>query len=527
MRLNFEIPAPRGKPPAELEIRPREVKAWLASLATAPCVPAARNLLAHVTTLNRSALDPAERLQILELYAPAARALLDGLAAAYVAAELPLTDRAHGALTLARSLAAELALAHKVAADEQAGRLLGLGARKRLPGLLSSQARYLAAIHVASYESYTPVPEGAWRELHQNFLAAQRKGVEREAADDLHDENVLETYVEALLLSLADPYRLVRGEIDRIIAQVRAFRGTVTITRSRPNTSRDAHFVVPCDTDKPPKPALSASDEKSGPNDQILDAGALVEKLNLRRNAIETGHLSATMKRAVMPGDAALLQKIGGLWGKPPKRAHRRESMEATVAICVGLKACVHFVSVQDDGNAQAEADMIRAGITIPLLHVPEDDSERSIQAREWELVNRSAGGIKIRRKGVAMTQAICVGDVVGIRFPGTKRWMLGMARWITSLPESGIEFGIQFLASSARSTWVCKAGDPDEAPQPALIVSGDDDVAGKAALLTAPPVFSYMRELVVEDRGAAKRIRADMVVESSARFSFFEFVVA
>src|SRR5207237_10497952 len=64
------VPAERNAPPRELEIRPKQVKAWIESLPLAQSVDAARKMSTHLAALNRAKIAPEDRLQILDIYRP-------------------------------------------------------------------------------------------------------------------------------------------------------------------------------------------------------------------------------------------------------------------------------------------------------------------------------------------------------------------------------------------------------------------------------------------------------------------------
>ena len=72
--------------------------------------------------------------------------------------------------------------------------------------------------------------------------------------------------------------------------------------------------------------------------------------------------------------------------------------MDTSVAICVGLKSIAHFISNEKDVDPAAEAELIRSGITIPLGAVPNDAASKEFPVYEWEVVNQSEGGVKVRR---------------------------------------------------------------------------------------------------------------------------------
>ena len=59
--------------------------------------------------------------------------------------------------------------------------------------------------------------------------------------------------------------------------------------------------------------------------------------------------------------------------------------------------------------DPDSEAQAIQQGITIPLIHVPDDDVSKGLPVVEWEVVNQSAGGLKVKRQG-STNQPIAVG---------------------------------------------------------------------------------------------------------------------
>ena len=522
MPLVLNLPAERVAPPKDLEIRPKQVKAWIESLPLAQSLDASRKLCAHLAALNRAKLDVDTRLQILDVYRPIAAVALEELDAIYSKSTLPLGPRAREALVLARDLSAELATGYKIALVERGGKLLGFGSsKKQLPMLISRAMEYLTAGLRASYKSYTPIPSGVWRDLNQLYLHADQEGVAKEIVDAESKATVMDIYCEVLLLSLTDPYRLVQGETDRILAQARAYRGSVTLGRERPATRSGAHFIVPCDIDKPPKPALSANDDAGGPNWRLLDANPIVDKLRAKKQAAETGNVSATMSKAMGPDGLALLARLITLWGDPPKRTQKRNAAESTVAICVGLRAVGHFVSFEPKVDPHAEAEALRKGITMPLMALPTDDASQAIPVFEWDVVNESTGGLKVRRMG-ATQQPIGVGEVVGVKLMNRSRWTIGVARWITMFDEGGMEFGIQFLGTMARPVWVQPTITSAPQAKLGLWLAFGDDSHEADSLLTPPNTYSDLREFELDHEGTVASVRATSLIEKTGRFELF-----
>ena len=516
MPLDLSVPE-RLAPPKDLEIRPKQVKAWIESLPLQQTFVAARTLNAHLGAVNRCRMDGDARLQVLETYRPFATTLLDELDEIYSKSGLPLGARAREALTLARDFATELATGYKIAVVERGGKLFG--GKKQLPQLLLRATEYLFARLRASYKSYTPAPPGTWREMHQLYLYAESEGLAREPADPESKATVADIYVEALLLSLTDPYRLPQGEADRVLAQAPGYRGLATLGQARPATPSGGHFLVPCDLDRPPKPALPANEDTGGPNWRLLDANPVVEKLLQKKRAVEAGQVSASLSKSLGPDAAALMARLATLWGDPPKRTSRRAPGEATVAISVGIKAVSHFVSLEPKLDLAGEDDMLRRGITMPLHALPMDDASQPIPIFEWDVVDFSAGGIKVRRMG-ATQQPIAVGEVVGIKFTGKSHWTIGAVRWLTIFEEGGMEFGLQFLAPVARMVWVQPTITTSPQAKLGLLMGATPDQLD--VLLTPPNTFADRREFELGEEEGVTCVRASSLVEKTGRFELF-----
>ena len=505
----------RSAPPKELEVRPKPSIAWIASLPLAQPLESARKLASHAEALNNVRFDADDRVAILEGAKPAAAMLLEELDAIYAKSTLPHGQRAREAITVARALANALSMGYRIAAVDKAGKLLGFGAKKQVPLLLHRAMSYLFAALRAGYKSYTQVPAGLWRDLHELYLYAEDQEAAR-VADDEGKSTLFDLYSEALLLALTDPYRLAPAEMEKVLAQARAHRGLVTLGQARPGTPSGGHFLVPCDTDKPPKPALSANDETGGPNWRLLDANGLVDKLRVKRQAVETGNVSATMRSALGPDGLALLGKLVMLWGDPPKRAHRRVPSDDTVALCVGLKAVMHFLAFER--HAQEQEQALREGITIPMMALPTDDGSQAIPVFEWRIVNQSEGGLKLRRD--AMTpQPLAVGEVVALKFAVRPRWTIGVLRWVTSFDDGAVEFGVQYIAQAARGTWVQPSGANNPQAKPGLLLDGEEP---GDALVTPPGTFSELREYELVCGGQTMAVRSNGLIERTGRFELF-----
>jgi hypothetical protein len=109
------------------------------------------------------------------------------------------------------------------------------------------------------------------------------------------------------------------------------------------------------------------------------------------------------------------------------------------------------------------------------------------------------------------------VGEVAGIKLPGKPHWAIGVVRWITVFEDGGMEFGLQYLASMARTVTVKGWNTPSAT---GLLLADDDEQA--STLLTSPNLFANQREIELEDAGDAVMVTPGDVLEVTHRFEIF-----
>jgi hypothetical protein len=158
------------------------------------------------------------------------------------------------------------------------------------------------------------------------------------------------------------------------VAQIRSLRAPVTLQQRRPHRARRAHFLVPCDTDKPPKPRALRERRAGGPNWRLLDANPIVDRLRARKQATDAGNVSATMSKMMSADDLALTGRLATLWGDPPRRGQRRDPAGHERGDLRGPQGDRHFVSLDAQMDAEAQQDALRRGITMPVARLAADD---------------------------------------------------------------------------------------------------------------------------------------------------------
>jgi hypothetical protein len=475
---------------------------------------AARALLKHIAALEGGGVPLAQRLQMLDQAQERVGAVLDELGSICERSAQPLDEHAREVLEVTRGLASACASAYRSAAHETIEAPADSIDAPRLAPVLLKAMRYVAAVMDCCYKSYSRLPEGTWKAMHDLYLLAEREGVALGAADARTRVSVLDFYSECLLLALADPYRLAPGETDRVQALIGELRVPLTVSRQPPETRPTCHFVVQADQDAPPHALRERDRMKRTAATRVFDASAMVEVLR----AISprgTGDGEPDSRRT-------LASKLVTLWDDPPKRMLPRDEAQGSVAICVGVAPIASFVAHESAVDGEEEAAALRQGLTMPLRALPEDEAGHLIPIHEWAVINMSAGGVRVRRNA-STAYPVIVGEIVGIRAPGKVLWRIGVTRWVTGLADGATEFGVQFFAEAVCAVWARKMQAGSDRVLALLVTDGEEHAA--ELLLATPGTYAEQSEYELRGEGFRSHVRATDVIERNARFELFRVV--
>ena len=213
MDIKLALPQYPPVPSFTVEIRPKQVKEWLDALPLANSQDAGRKLADAITTINSIKLGDEARLKLLELYRGAALVLLPALQQHYAGKPLPLPEKSRQAAMLTRELLSELANGYKLALRDLISRRISFGANKFVPLAVARVIECLGAILNVSYEIYGPTPAGIWAELHQLYGYAVRQNLHELPIAEGEKTGINDLYKQVLLIALADPYRLLQGQL--------------------------------------------------------------------------------------------------------------------------------------------------------------------------------------------------------------------------------------------------------------------------------------------------------------------------
>ena len=521
MALSLSVPTTIRSLPKEVDVNPKKAKVWVESLPLTKTMESTRALTENIEALNHAKMPVEERVALLEIYRPVIAVLLDELEAVYAYSSLPLPAKQKEAFDLASHLLTQCGYAYKMMVLEKSGKSMFFNAKKNLPLPLFRAMFYLRELMLQSYKTYYPVPTGVWQEMHSMYLYAAEQDLLGDVVDAETASTMMDVYVDVLMASLADPYRLMFQEVDRVLDVLKQNRGLVDMRTNADGLNPQRLFVVALDSDQAPKVLIQGGRPPAGQVLQLVDPGRLVEKMQQRVRA-QAGAATAAKSRATHDL-TDLITRLIRLWGDPPKRQFRRNPADSSVALCSGIKAISYFTDLASREDPEADAQAIRDGDTIPLLKIPQDPMSQMIGVEEWHVLNQSANGLRMHRESGGNV-SITVGETVGVRFVGGRTWNVGVVRWLTLLEGNALEFGVELVAPAAIAITIEPTIGSAGKPMPALMLFPLMPEAESDTVLTNTETFSDLREFEINAQGDLLRVRATTLVERTSRFDMFQF---
>lgn len=476
------LTTPNVRPDQRLsgEFRPRRLESWLAQLPRAERESSLHQLHKALSNQNRVTLDPAMRLQLMELYLAPFRELY---ALQYSdlrsIARVPLHPHYRARREALLSLLDTMAAGYKLVVVDIVSSGRGHGQDSELALALQRAMHCLGEVLVTAYELYMRSPSNAWLEVHELYRCAETEALSNVEVAPLPglDEPVavIKTYVPILLLGAASPYGLLPGDARRLYDLAPQWRRSVKISTPDELPTDPGYFRFNLNDDAPPFPASKSTRPVDGTTRMMRTLSVARTMHQILTDMNDTTTQKAVQKvlgSAMEPADVELFRRIGRVFGEVGiKRSSNRFPLRQDVELYTGFDP-VYFAC--NDGRAfdpsmsardrtaapdpaAEEADEQFIDLSEPMLGdaIGDDAAPHgggSTSSRYSSLagkcVNQSAGGLcmVLPRKGDALLK---VGDIAACRAAGAASWQVGVVRWLR-VTSKEIRFGVQFLAPVA-----------------------------------------------------------------------------
>lgn len=498
MPLHLSLPQQIPVPAEEPAVAPESLLLWLERESIEDPLRAGRAIACQLAALNTQGIRITLRQDLSEAFFAKVQMLLPDLDRRFAGGTLPLSPEARRASRVCEDLLGQLSGSYKLLLLEQSRRLFGFASSGRALVPVQRAIQLLAQRLVLSYRIYSSAPKGLWLELHELYQFAARRGLsQREVGAG--EPTPLALYRRALLLALADPLRLMPGELDQVRRIVDELADSATIGIMQDQRPGPGLFVVKPQRDLPGHAASKRNQPAPQHHDLLLNALPVAEALldRLARSATASRSSGSDREAGTIPAPSAdLLAKLVKLWGAVPGRRFNRLRTQARVEICVGIEE-------------------IRAAL----------DSSRPTRSvsGDWMVTNESPRGFALMHMS-GPTQTIRVGEVVGLRSQEGTACHVCVVRWVLSDNPDHLELGLEELAPTARSAEVRGLRAGATAPFPALLLPEQPHQNLAASLLAPPATLDSTCELSVGELQAKMKVRPTQVIERTASMQVVNF---
>jgi len=485
----LSIPAQHAADSTSFDVRPKFMDKWITSLPMANLGETSRLVFKAVVEINRLEMPIQQRFKAMELLRKPCHYIVESLEKHFAGRPLPLNKRNRKISELARALLSELAVGYKIIA-----RQIESSSRPDLKLLTSTLHRamsYQGLLLLRSYQVYAPYPRGIWKELHTTYHFIESYDLLKQVIKDplnlLPGNSSIETlYKKILLLSLAMPYRLHRGEIDKVCTLLNHFVEFSRLNKISDDTPPAGLFIIDLDSDNQPGYLAmhSSNDFKSC---RLLNTSEMI--INLSEQLQSPG---SNLLNTISPD---LSKRLLSAWSVLSKRSFSRIQRDESFAdVAFGLSAAHYFVSGEqsfattpgqkNDGLNRKTSDFHSTGVHAlsdvakgpdvwnmnftyssndPINGEPNKsfltntNTVTSAPSSEYQTVklamsNVSAGGYcLVSQEDIDFSAH--VGDLLAIHDTNElslEQWGIGVIRRMLSNRSSNIELGIEMLTPNA-----------------------------------------------------------------------------
>jgi hypothetical protein len=425
---------------------------WLQTLPLINVAAAHRRVLAQIEQLNGFGISPGERLKILELLREPVDFVQRELSKKFSNRPAPLAkperDIFHDVVALWEALSGGYQHCLHAAAG---------GASALSVPLIGQRVLWCTGQRmIAYYQAYQDVREHDWRLLHGVYAFAEQKGVATKNVDHPaykdRQSTCAETYVQVLLLHLANPGKLTPRQIELISLWLDRWAEKVPLTSSAPVGEESAPLVVDLASAEG-----AARRTTEGEKLRFLDVQEVGKSLRKRFGLLRKGETPVSLglgEEVTAPLAQSMLSMLYRRWCQEGQsRAHPRRSASGTAQICTGMPAMYYFVTGRafraSGGSHRISQTQHEEIATFGRLATRRDDDPATTPnfiPETWTIRDESASGLRLERIDPSARARLTLGQLLGIRPADAKSYLLCTIRWLSVSEDFELRLGVQIL---------------------------------------------------------------------------------
>ena len=535
MSLTLAVPNLTARSADQIELQPQKVKKWLDELPLLNTVETGRKLFSTLSLHNRIEYDAGLRLQLLELFRyPVSQISLE-FNKQYIGLPLPLSEKHKTIAEQNRQFQLEMANGYKRIVLS-----LPVGDPRERPTqalAIERAIRYLTGVLAVSYQTYSPFPQGTWKEIHALYTHAENLGLAEMVVEDALNKAVAgcsvgHAYKQALLLDFSDPYHLPARMIDWAHSYLDRWASLAQLSAVTSTYNPTCQFLIDQQNDHAGVVYSPGTVPEDIQRYRLLNTVELARQAHAHLSQLHNGHTPAAdglPEYFFEECGPDLLRRLVSAWGVNPQRSFRRSPATGRqMEIAVGMDRINYWIN----GGKKFVVSSTFVGPVPQRMMIASESSKQKevrIPGRElstWDVHDESAGGLSLSKSG-QIRPHIYVGDLLITRTPGQgSPWSVGVIRWVRSEGSSSIEIGIQHLAPSAGPVVIKTVNESGQESDflPALLLPEIKPLKQPQTLITHRGVFKPELGIFMDNGYRLFRIAPARLIEASQSFEQFSF---
>lgn len=504
-------------------------RAWARSLSMADTDQSVSRLGEAVRDLNRVAMSPQLRFEVMEALCPSLRVAVTNLSRRFLNQPLVLPEKARQmaeqaeGLHSAFSTAYTLVAVHTIGHGEEPGN--GSPARLTCEGLQRA-ILFAGRRMLQTFQLYQNVEPRVWLTLHQLYALGERQELVRLPVRNPQGQRVTlqDTYLQAALLGCCKANQLRQSDLAGIYRALGKWCSIVNLLDA--DCAREGLFAIDLDGDHPPM--YHGAEGAGGPGVRYLDTRELLAHLESLREADRTnGRPGVRLDEDVTLPSNLLDHLIASLGNHSQRNFSRASGADTVLEVGVGLDSA-HFHAA----GQRSFADLL------PPAHG--DDSAREApgvngkpptapEARHTvyraRAMNTSPGGYCLQWSGDAPAH-LRSGDILCVREPGQEDWVIAAVRWISALEQAQTLIGVELLSPRGMPYAARAVGRRGSLAEPVrVLLLPEIQLVGKPhTLITPRNGFRERQKVVLLRDGEEFAVQLQRQVGAAAGYSQFDF---
>lgn len=544
---------------------PEALKLWLDSLPVADVEKSTLMALRLLMAANRCGLDVTFHLHLMRSLVPLVDHLVSALRAKYSTGESPYSsERNIKRIEAVKTLLHEMGHGFKIAITKLYGSA-DPADRPHLSYCIFHAARINACRLIDTYLLYEPILSEIWGELSLLYRFAVKQGIHQDRYTFRFIESSTEqVYMQLLLLAAINPYRLMRGEAQKVYNLMGQWSHHAKLVSPpedwQPDTSE---LVVNINSGEPPYLVAAGSQLDNASELRIVNVSVVKKYLDeqAKLNVAKGDDKRHPTKDLNLRLQQDMMRRLIEGWRSDVDRTNQRHVQAEEMELALGIQnshslfaarpSSFDDLSLDDFGLVPLESQWGNAprpqtgppgsvfkiddphrdiwqdkNTKVGSDDIENEDSEPLLEVYPAKQIDVSGGGFCVEFDLNSQLLAK-VGDLACVRRAVDEApWRLCDVRWQRSISNTMGSMGLRLLSERPLALY-CKAlggQGSGGSEQLALLICGEDLCDSEAQLLLPASIYDVGTMLSVKEANKNSNVVLTEKLETTSSFSRFKF---